>query len=59
MNQFNIIKIYIIFTKQEDTNSIQVCIDYKPGKHWNISRDIKQSAEILWSNDYFLIFFDF
>ena len=53
MNQFNIIKIYIIFTKQEDTNSIQVCIDYKPGKHWNISRDIKQSAEILWSNDYF------
>ena len=31
MNQFNIIKIYTIFTQQQDTNSIQVLIDYKPG----------------------------
>ena len=30
MNQFNIIKIYTIFT-QQDTNSIQVSIDYNPG----------------------------
>ena len=28
MNQFNIIKIYIIFTQQQDINSIP--IDYKP-----------------------------
>ena len=31
MNQFNIIKIYTIFTQQWDTNSIQVPIDYKSG----------------------------
>ena len=31
MNQFNIIKIYIIFTQQQSTNSIPVPIDYKPG----------------------------
>ena len=31
MNQFNIIKIYTIFTQQQDTNSIQVPIDYKLG----------------------------
>ena len=31
MNQFNIIKIYTIFIQQEDTNSIQVLIDYKLG----------------------------
>ena len=31
MNQFNVIKIYKIFTQQQDTNSIQVLIDYKPG----------------------------
>ena len=30
MSQFNIIKFYIIFTQQQDTNSIQVPIDYKP-----------------------------
>ena len=29
MNQFNIIKMYIIFTQQWDTNSIQVPIDYQ------------------------------
>ena len=29
MNQFNIIKIYTIFTQQQDTNSIQVSINYK------------------------------
>ena len=31
MNQFNIIKIYTIPTQQQDTNSIQVPIDYNPG----------------------------
>ena len=31
MNQFNIIKIYTIFTQQQDTNSIQVPTNYKPG----------------------------
>ena len=31
MNQFDIIKIYTVFTQQQDTNSIQVPIDYKPG----------------------------
>ena len=31
MNQFNIIKIYTIFTQQQDTNSIQVPINSKPG----------------------------
>ena len=30
MNQFNILKMYKIFTHQ-DTNSTQVPIDYKPG----------------------------
>ena len=31
MDQFNIIKIYTIFTQQQDTNGIQVPIEYKPG----------------------------
>ena len=31
MNQFKVIKIYVIFTQQQDTNSIQVPIEYKPG----------------------------
>ena len=31
MNQFNIIKIYTIFTQQQDTNSFQIPIDCKPG----------------------------
>ena len=31
MNQFNIIKIYIVFTQQQNTNSIQVPVDYKLG----------------------------
>ena len=31
MNQFHVIEIYTIFTEQQDTNSIQVPIDYKPG----------------------------
>ena len=31
VNEFNIIKIYTIFTQQHDINSIQVPIDYKPG----------------------------
>ena len=30
MNQFNIIKIYTIFTQQKGTNSIQAPIDYNP-----------------------------
>ena len=31
MNQFNTIKIYTVFTQQQDTNSIQVSRYYKPG----------------------------
>ena len=31
MNQFNIIKIYTIFTQQYNTDSIQIPIDYKLG----------------------------
>ena len=31
MGQFNIIKIYVIFAQQQDTNSIQVPINYKLG----------------------------
>ena len=31
MNQFNMIKIYTIFTQQQDTNSIPVPVDYKLG----------------------------
>ena len=31
MKQFNVIKIYTIFTQQQDTNSTQVPKDYKPG----------------------------
>ena len=31
MSQFNITKIYTIFTQQEDINSIQVPIDHKIG----------------------------
>ena len=49
VNQFNIIKIYTIFTKQQDTNSIQVLIDYKPGDSGTYPGDIKQDAKISWS----------
>ena len=31
MNQFNIAKIYTVFTQPQGTNSIQVPIDYKAG----------------------------
>ena len=31
MNQFEIIKIYTVFTQQQDTNSTPVPIDYKLG----------------------------
>ena len=31
LNKFNITKIYTISTQQQDTNSIQVPTDYKPG----------------------------
>ena len=31
MNQFNIIKIYTVLTQQQDTNSIQIAIECKPG----------------------------
>ena len=31
MNQFNVTKFYTIFTQQQDTNSIQIRIDYKSG----------------------------
>ena len=48
MSQFNIIKLYTILTQQQDTNSIQVPIDYKPVQ-WNISRNIKQGVKVSWS----------
>ena len=54
MNQFNIIKIYEIFTKEQDTNSIQVPTDYKPGDTGTESkghRDRKQGANISRSRD--------
>ena len=31
MNQFSMIKMYTVLTQQQDTNSIQVPIDYKLG----------------------------
>ena len=31
VDQFNIIKIYIIFTQQHDPNSVQLPRDHKPG----------------------------
>ena len=43
MNQFNIIKIYTIFTQQQDTNSIQVSIGGKKKIEWFI---------ISWENTY-------
>ena len=46
MNQFNRIKIYTIFTQQQDTNSIQVPIDYKPGNTRTYHGDIKQGTKI-------------
>ena len=49
VNQFNMIKIYIIFTQQQDTNSIQVPIDYKPGNTRTYHGDIKQGTKISWS----------
>ena len=39
------IKIYTIFT-QQDTHSVQVPIDYKPGNTETKTRDLKQGAEI-------------
>ena len=48
MSQFNIIKLYTIFTQQQDTNSIQVPIDYNPVQ-LNISRNIKQGVKVSWS----------
>ena len=48
MNQFNIIKIYEIFTKEQDTNSIQVPTDYKPGDTGTESKvQISHGLEIL------------
>ena len=45
MNQFNRIKIYTIFTQQQDTNSIQVPIDYKLGDS-ETHKGHKQGAKI-------------
>ena len=42
MNQFNIIKICTIFTQQQDTNSIQVPIDYKPRSNSSFHVTINQ-----------------
>ena len=48
MSQVNIIKIYTIFTQQQDTNSIQVRIDYKSGDTGTYPR-VEQGAKISWS----------
>ena len=45
MNQFNVIKIYTVFTQQKDTVSIQVPIDCKLGDT-ETSRDIRPGVEI-------------
>ena len=31
MNQFNIIKIYTVFSQQQGTNSVRVPVDHKQG----------------------------
>ena len=31
MNQFNVVKIYTVFTQQQRINSVQIPKDYKPG----------------------------
>ena len=49
MNQFNIIKIYTIFTQQEDTKYIQVLMDCKLGDTGTViseSYNIKILADI-------------
>ena len=56
MNQFNIIKIYYIFTQWQDTNSIQILIEMR---HFNIPRDIKQGAKMSWSKDFEIIWRQF
>ena len=48
MTQFNIIKIYIICTEQQDRNSIQVPIDYKPGDTGTYPKTYV-GCKILWS----------
>ena len=48
MNQFNIIKIYTIFTHRR----IQIILGshrLQTRRHWSISRDKKQGAKISWS----------
>ena len=50
---FNIIKIYTVFTQQQDTNSTQVPIDDKPGdtehiQGYKTSAKISCSKRILW-----------
>ena len=49
MNQFNIIKMYTTFTQQQDTNSIQIAIDYKPRDMGIYPGDIKQGTKMSWS----------
>ena len=49
MSQFNIIKIYTIFTQQKDTKYIQVLMDYKLGDIGTViseSYNIKILADI-------------
>ena len=50
MNQFNIIKMYIIFTQQWDTNSIQVPIDYTLGDTGTYP-ETQEAKEILMKKD--------
>ena len=49
VNQFNIIKMYAVFTQQQDTNSIQIAIDCKPRDVGLYPGDIKQGTNISWS----------
>ena len=46
MNQFNMIKVYTICTQQQDTNSIQVPIDYKLG---DTETSRRPGTEMSWS----------
>ena len=48
MTQINIINIYIICTQQQDRNSIQVPIDYKPGDTGTYPKTYV-GCKILWS----------
>ena len=49
MNKFSTIKMYTIYTQQQDTNSIQGPIDYTQGDIGTYPGTIRQGAKISWS----------